>query len=519
MGRQLRSLRGVVFFLIGLCVVGTWIAPQIFLNRKVPTINPHATLTVAPVVVLLITVLNLFMSTGERAVSFTQAEVDFLFPGPFSRRSVLLYKLIKTGLGSIVSALIFGVILGRYGGTFLFRFAGIWLLFQFMQLLAMTVALVQSIAGERLVAAGRWWIAIILAIAAGLAVLEVFHAHHELNLTVLKEARYTLAGRTVLAPFAVFARVLVARNFLNEFLPWAAVAAGIDLSMALLVVLLDANYLEVAAAASAKRYDRISRFRRSGLSAMARPGAARWRLPVLPWAAGTGPIIWRQLTTALRTARAMLILFVVIAIGGGIGISMAAKQDGSLGFMIGMIVWLNLFLSRMMKFDFRGDLDLMDVLRSLPLRPTAVAAAQVVAPVVVLSLVQLLMLITLAIAGQFPVTYLIIAAVFVTPLNLLTIAADNLLFLLFPFRPTAAVAGDMGLVGRQTIVFACRTGVLLIVLGLSFGCGAALWFTTNHSLPAAAVAASIPIAAAIVLLVWLIGVTFGKFDPSVSTPS
>jgi len=69
-------------------------------------------------------------------------------------------------------------------------------------------------------------------------------------------------------------------------------------------------------------------------------------------------------------------------------------------------------------------LDHLDVLRSLPLRPTAVAMAQLVTPAVILSLIQFALLVTVAVTGNFPRKYLLAVAVFLVPLNLLSPQAD-----------------------------------------------------------------------------------------------
>jgi len=50
----------------------------------------------------------------------------------------------------------------------------------------------------------------------------------------------------------------------------------------------------------------------------------------------------------------------------------------------------------MLKFDFRDELDRLDMLRSLPLRPGAVAAAELVAPVLMLTILQLILLAAVA---------------------------------------------------------------------------------------------------------------------------
>ena len=54
-----------------------------------------------PIMILGFCLLSIFGPAGELAIAFTPAEVDFLFPAPFHRRELLIYKLAKlfSGLG------------------------------------------------------------------------------------------------------------------------------------------------------------------------------------------------------------------------------------------------------------------------------------------------------------------------------------------------------------------------------------------------------------------------------------
>jgi hypothetical protein len=517
--RQLRTARGIIFFLIGICVLGVWMT-LIFFGNSQRRNDPSVAMEVAPAAILLFAVMNLFAAAGERAVTFTPAEVDFLFPGPFTRRQLLVYKLAKTGLGTLISALIFGVVIGRHGGTYFCRVIGIWLTFQFFQLLAMVIALLQTTIGERLVTAGRRLLLLTLGGAIALGVMEVMRAHPQFSPEVLKQVIHTQVGRIVLAPFDIFAHALLAPRFLFDGLKWSAAAMAIDLVMAGIVIGLDANYLETSAAVSARRYDRLARVRRSGISGLAKPGSATRKIPLLPWLAGAGPLIWRQLSIALRTARTLVLILIALAMGAGILIAQTKEPGESIGFIVGASVYLNLFLSQMLKFDFRGDLDHMDLLRSLPIGPTAVAAAELATPALILSMVEVVMLSTVAIAdASSPAVNLFTVAAFALPFNCLVLGIDNLTFLLFPFRPKTAVAGDMTLIGRQSIVFACRLILILLVAGVCVTVGGVVWYVTGKSIPLGAIAAWFPLAISIALVIWLIGLAYNRFDPSVSTPT
>ena len=53
---------------------------------------------------------TLFAATGP-ALHFSQNEVNFLFAGPFSRRSLVVYKICAYFAGAILSAAIFALLI------------------------------------------------------------------------------------------------------------------------------------------------------------------------------------------------------------------------------------------------------------------------------------------------------------------------------------------------------------------------------------------------------------------------
>ena len=63
---------------------------------------------------LLLVVMTIVTSLGERALYFSPSDVDFLFPAPFSRRQILVYKILGSVTAAIYIALIFPVSLAIY---------------------------------------------------------------------------------------------------------------------------------------------------------------------------------------------------------------------------------------------------------------------------------------------------------------------------------------------------------------------------------------------------------------------
>ena len=158
------------------------------------------------------------------------------------------------------------------------------------------------------------------------------------------------------------------------------------------VIKLDANYLEAAAGASQRRYERMRRVRSgAALSATAR-ATARRRLPQPPFLGGAGPIAWRQLTNALRSSRGLLLVLFFLALGMGpffvavrepspaVTPGMHQRPDFPFVGLLSTLVWFSVLLASLLKFDFRSDLDAMETVKTLPLAAAAVAVGQLVVP-------------------------------------------------------------------------------------------------------------------------------------------
>ena len=108
-----RTPRGLTFLLLSLIAIGGWAASALYSRHRHAAYRSAGGARLAPFIMLSFCVGNLIMSVSENAVAFTAAEVDFLFPGPFSRRALLGFKIIKTALGTIATALILSVLLMR----------------------------------------------------------------------------------------------------------------------------------------------------------------------------------------------------------------------------------------------------------------------------------------------------------------------------------------------------------------------------------------------------------------------
>jgi ABC-2 type transport system permease protein len=517
----IRTPRGLTFLVLGIVVIISWLGPTLYRSIKMPHTDPRLVRTVAPFAILGFCLGNLVASFGENAVAFTGAEVDFLFPGPFTRRSLLGFKIIKSALGTVFTSLFFLVMLLRYSGSWFACIIGIWLTIQFMQLFAMAIVMVAQTVGERIYSAARRGVLLAVAAVAVIAAApKLAGAINHGPIELMRQVHETIGGRILLTPFDVFARTLTAPRLFPDLVRWGGLALLIDVLMLAVVIGLDANYLETAAAVSQRRYERNSRARRGGIGVMSARSSASLRVMPLPWLAGVGPIAWRQLVGALRSSRGVLLLLGIVALSAVTVITTQhhVKSSSSIGPAIGTAIWINLLFVSMLRFDFRDELDRMDLLRSLPIRPAAVAAAELIAPVLLLTLMQMLLLLAMGVSGMAPWPFLFAAAAFTVPFNTLLAGIENLLFLMFPLRAAGLIAGDMQLFGRQMVVFFCKFILLITGLAGASAFGIIGYILGGKSWPAFGAVAWIGLCFVALGMIPLLARAYARFDPSVDTP-
>src|SRR4029079_1524399 len=143
---------------------------------------------------------------------------------------------------------------------------------QFLQLFSMAVVLVGQSIGQAAYTRARKIVVVVilLAVMAGLApVLQQARGGGYLALAL--KFRESQTGRILLAPFDVYGNIVTAPTLFSHHAMWIGVAALINGLLLLVVMKLDAHYLEAAATAGRAQYERIQRFRRGGGMSAMRP--------------------------------------------------------------------------------------------------------------------------------------------------------------------------------------------------------------------------------------------------------
>ncbi|HEY8747212.1 MAG TPA: putative ABC exporter domain-containing protein [Tepidisphaeraceae bacterium] len=517
-----RSPRRAVFLAIGLGVLVLWLAPalatRVAIHRDYQrgAVSVHHFRQIAPLVLLAVCLLTMISSAGDKAIAFTPGEVDILFPGPFTRRQLLGYKLLKSALSALLTALLVSIGLMPYAESWIACYAGAYFTLVFIQMLSTAGVLLGQALGQRKFTLTRAALLVAALIPALLLARQWMSGMDSLE--GIEAFKDTPVGSVILRPFEPFANAMTAGS-LDEFLPNATEALGINAALLFIVVMLDANYLEAALSASQRRYAQIQRLRSGAMLNAPIKGEIAWRLPRPRWLGGAGPIIWRQATNAARGAKGLMILLLVIAITIGPVFATALRQNDIAQPLLAVIAWLTVLLSGLLKFDFRGDLDHIDELKALPLHPVAIAVGQLVVPTLVLTMAHVLLLLGVALSASAKRELILTAAALAFPFNALLMSTENLIFLLFPSRPAAASPGDFQVLGRQAAQLVLKSvsvmmgGVIALIVAVP------VFILTGGSYIVLAVVAGAMLIGETCALIPAIAWAYSRFDPSVDTPA
>lgn len=482
-----------------------------------------------PLGLFLLTLMTLLASTRHRGIYFNAAEIDLLFPAPFGRRELIGYRFLLQASQNLASVVFMSLFLWRHLHSFLHGIVGLFLSFQFLALAQQATSLLAGSVGERLLRLGRWAAGGLLAAALLAAAAAAFSLASPGGFLAGVDRLLSFAPvQWLLFPFRVYSEMLGSAD-LGRFLAWTAGAAAINAALIGAILVLDIDYRDAALETSQRIQARLARLRGGRLTASSER-KLHLSIPCLPRLGGIGPIFWRHVQELVRESPATLYLVLIFAAGSTVPAMVFAANDvetrHALGPLLPFVIFSPLILSNWFRFDFRGDLDRIERLLTLPVPPAALAIGQVLLPAVLIGALQTLgfaVLLVLNTAGG-PATRnaSVEAAVLICPIGIalampasfLVIALENLIFLLYPTRFAPGAGADFQNLGRVILAFFLK----LVVLGLVALAGAPLIWTayraSGGSGAAATFAAALYLIAASGVMVWLLGRVFARFDVS-----
>lgn len=497
--RRLKQPKYAIGAVIGAAYIYSFFIRNFMRNLPRPpgATPPTEALTFIPDIVaaslLLLIALNWIVPRARAGLTFSEAEISFLFPAPITRRTLIHYRLLSTLTAMAFTALLMTLVSGRwgvFGASAWLRAFGWWIVLGTISLHFTATSFVVT----RLLDRG---INSLARAAAGLAVLVVVIGV-PIVWTVVSLPPPT---RQDLVDFAGVTRYIETALHSGP-LPWllavpkllsapmfAGDARAFVLALFPALLVLGAHYVwvlfsavsfeEASIAKAEKRATKLAAFRSGNLRTTA---LKKLRDPFKLRDTGRPEVafLWKNLVAMGRlfTPRTALIAAAVVA-GACLWLAFAELRGGQAFVAVSATVSLPILLffgPMFARQDLRSDLKNADILKTYPLDGATVVLGEMLAPIAVLSVMTWLALFAGALTSAMTDTQLPLFVKIVGPLALavcapffcaLQLVIHNGIALVFPaWVQSVSNQGEHGfdVLGQRLLFFAGM--ILLLALGL-----------------------------------------------------
>ena len=375
---------------------------------------PTTTTTPFVTVIPLLGSIGLFMAVARwwaiggdrRALSFTPAEIHFLFPAPIERQSLIHWKLLRWQILIVVNAVIWMVIARRTRAPIPVPLyvVSMWVLFSTLSMHRLGSALTKAGVAAHWRTGLRHQVIPIALVIAATASLYIAVSSHWAQLSdlccgrafwpYLEETLRQPAAAVVLLPF----QLLMAPVGATSIGDWATAmvpAVGLLLIHYLWVMRSEVAFEEAALRASAETVDRLAKLR--GEKKLLPKKAGR----TLPLKATGWPgtaIIWKNVIAISRGAFSRSFFIVVIALVAAFAAVMGSEDRAPTAVALGttalaMAAILSFLGPTWIRNDLRSDMNYLSLLRSYPLPGRTIVVAEIIGSTLTLTAIQLILVI------------------------------------------------------------------------------------------------------------------------------
>ena len=469
----------------------------------------------------------------EGGLVFSEAEIQFLFAGPVSRRQMLMYKVLRQQPSILISSLLMSLF-----GFASSKFIGVWLAFVTFSIYFTAVGLARA----RLKLAGigfLWRFLFVLASLAGLGALLIHGFGAMPHITRYDPAVLHLLDQPLRAP-AFRVLLFIPRFFAMAVLPQSVAQLALAcLALAVLAFVflqiagqLNVSFEDASIHAAKKKESYVERARsfRSGQRVIFPRFPAPFRLPVKP--SPELAILWKNLIATMRIS----IVFMVVVLGiflvllGESIFTPVAIRGGAASLALAICCFFPLIASNVLTQDLRLDLQRIEILKSYPISGERLIAAEIAAPLTVMSAVELLLLTGSLIILHMPneavrlqriatPEFAIIVLLFAIPICAMQLLIRNAAAVLFPAWTLRSQDDPRGftVMGQRLVVLAGNLLILTVSLippaiVVLIGWLISRSFNASFALPFATVPAVALLAGEVWLGIKVLGAQFERID-------
>lgn len=516
-GRRMRTARGFLTTVFGVLLMIVLVGSQVvaLLLDESPTPAGDAA---AGFTLVLMALVGWAMVSSE-APFFWPAEVQHLFAAPVGRRELLVYQLASRAWLQLLSGLWVGTLGMRSAPMPAAALATAILAITFVNVAGLLAALAKMAVVQRAPGVVKALKPAFYVAAAALAVLLYARARAVGLGDAMGEVLASAPLRALALPLQPFARAFASEGLVQLAL-WSAASAGAIAVTFGAATLLPVDFREASLSLSARKVAQWQRVRGRGGPATHR----RIPVPSFGFLGTAAPLARRHVYELGRAPRPLLGLAFSAGLAFFYGVVLPWTSDYAstpqpLG--VTLVVMVGVFAvvaSGSLNLDFRRDAERIAFLRSLPLRPRAVAAAQVFTPAAILTLASVLLLVGAAMSVGWRVRpmMLMLAMLLAGPISWICVGLENWLFLLFPTRVTPAGMEQNSFSGRLILKMLAKLMLLFVVVGVALLAAIPARMLAGR---AGGVSASVLVVlAACWVTTWLVARAFHGYDLAVDNP-
>jgi len=564
--RRLKQPKYLVSGLVGLGYFYLMFFRQFFSRPRRPVSLPAALdLNMVPILEAAFTMILfaivllpwLWPSRGGYALKFTEAEIQFFFPAPLSRRALINFRLAKMQLGVLFGVLVSFLVFGRarYLEHPQYSFVTLWIIYSFLALYYVGTALTTTSLAEHGTSGLRrhvWALAIVASLVVSVAVWAkwFFPSPPDFKASGVDSlvdwlVKITESGPAlyVLYPFKVLVRPAFSPDgaaFLLRLIPALAI-----LGFAYFWVMRADVSFEEASLERARKMAALLEVAKSGGWKRTRRPTAKVRRPMFnlsPTGFAATAIFWKNTISLGRLGSLRVLPAVVVIAVGMTAIFASRSHQGNwvptiVGSVAGtMAAFLTLIGPNLVRDDLRCDLLQIDLLKSYPVSGWGVVLAEIMAPVATLALWQwILLLIAILTLPDIGKTHLTLSlrillgssAAFLFPcFSLIGVLIQNAAALIMPGWVRLGKERVRGIEAMGQNIITMTATVLIMALTLI---PAGLIFTVVFlpaylagyglaALPVASLLAALGLLAEAGIAIFWLGRLYDQFDVSLESP-
>ncbi len=489
----------------------------------------------AALTLLLVSTLSWIVPGGSSLLEFSEAEIQFLFPAPVSRRQLLVHRIVRSQLGLLFTSVVVAIVTPSVTGYARVRLSiAMWVVLVTLRIAFAGITMARARLASANVRARRmaWMPATVLAGAVAVVVGSLAGAFSSVPPRNVIEALTTIAdvgahgpAKFVLLPFLTVVQPVFAA-WPQPYLTTLTGASLVLVVTAAWVLQSDRAFHEAAAASAERRA-----IEPAARNVRYRVRASGW--PLSPTGRAELALAWKAATQTFRIvdrrtiARGVAIVFSLSV--AAVSMSRARGYAGVIGafatFGAGAAV---LFFPQVVRIDIRQDLQHLEILKTWPIAPAIVVRGEMLWPGMLitvcawlLQVVALLMSAAVFTRVALPgrVSAAVALAIVAPALVFAQLTIHNAVALMFPAWVSLGNQRARGVdaMGQRLIMLAGTWFLLLLMTLPGAIAGFIVWFAFSHfigvvALIPAAFACTVTMAIEVLLASEALGPAFERLD-------